>query len=258
MSVRFDDSPRKILILLDVSGSISLEKPIWDFAMNAAADFIKHALPKDALALVTFSRGVLTRTDFNLTREELLVQLGLIAQQRPSSSTKKRQTGLHDTLIEVSGYFDASAAGNVIYLIGDGQDNYSKTQQQRVRDALVNSGIRLFYFSFDKRVQGGSSAIYQIAGAPPVEKFVMNTGGLTIRVPNGHNPYSPEWVRDRIGGSLMAMYQHMSATYVLDVVLPTTPGMRRGWNLQVSDPSLFNKKQDMLFYQAELRSCKSN
>ncbi|MSO18911.1 MAG: hypothetical protein EXQ56_00355 [Acidobacteria bacterium] len=63
-SAMIDHQPRRILMLLDVSGSITLDHEIWNFAVQAAADAIRELTGGNALALASFSTGFRTQMDF--------------------------------------------------------------------------------------------------------------------------------------------------------------------------------------------------
>ncbi|MSO18910.1 MAG: hypothetical protein EXQ56_00350 [Acidobacteria bacterium] len=168
---------------------------------------------------------------------------------------KNRTTGLRDTILDAIKLFGPSGDGDVIYLITDGEDNASRRSADEVRRALVAVGIRLFAITLSEPTAMNDRTYYYPDDLDEVEEMVKATGGWMLRMPRTLDPNMPKHVKEAIRPRITAMYKQIKEFYRLELKLPTPPGRRRNWKLEIVDSTRFNKKQNVLFYQREFPTC---
>src|SRR5262249_51275305 len=84
------------------------------------------------------------RLAFSAPKEAILQRLETM--KRETQDSKDNHTALLDALVEAIQMFDSPRPGDVILLISDGIDNYSRAQVREVRRVLLERGLRLFTF----------------------------------------------------------------------------------------------------------------
>jgi hypothetical protein len=173
--------PGRIVVLLDVSGSMTAQvaSAKWEIAREAALDLLTHQRDDVPIALLTFSRQVRDRFDFHQGREAITKWL----EERPAAPFSKgdNRTALFDAVSDALQLLQPYQLGDVVYAITDGGDNASKTSAASLRAALLNSGVRLFAFSFAEHTS------IPIEG-PEIEhehsffKLIEDSGGIAFGV----------------------------------------------------------------------------
>ena len=78
VSVTLDNQPRRIVILLDVSGSMTGSRSRWNLAYRAAWDIIALAPAESSLALLVFAETVEDTVKFTQEREAVLQRLSAL------------------------------------------------------------------------------------------------------------------------------------------------------------------------------------
>jgi hypothetical protein len=132
-----DSGPRRIVIVLDASGSM---EDVWKLEETAAQGLIESD-PRNSFALIVFGSQVLRTIDFSQNRAAITDALPSL---QPPERHQLRKTALLDALASSIELLRPPGFGDAIYLVSDGQDNDSQLGISQFRNRLMASGVRLF------------------------------------------------------------------------------------------------------------------
>jgi hypothetical protein len=250
MSAKFGAGPQRILILVDVSGSMWADAQQWELVKFVADDILSAGPPQAQLALGTFSNKVETNVKFGQGREA--IREAILSLNPKSKSIPKRsgETALNDAILEAANMFGSPQPGDVVYAITDGLDNESKNTTKRVLQYLGQRNIRLFATVIH------NNRFIQHPGGPDgpelVGKTAKETGGYYTIVET-----------DRLGNlalgastnTVRQLYGLMSSFYLLDIELPKEPDKPREVKLTVVDTNGNKKKGTIVLYPQNIFPC---
>jgi Mg-chelatase subunit ChlD len=246
-------APRRIVALLDMSGSMSGQAgdKRWRIASEATEAFLTDTPADVSVALLTFSDRVHDVFDFSQSRNSMTVWLKQGASKEGDSRIHGR-TALFDALLTATKMLTPGRAGDAIYVITDAGDNSSHVHSRAVRELLVKSQIRLFVFLLSEPSPGDMNA-----GSDSLKEIARATGGFVFGV-SGHNPgieflpsftYAFEYnqqTRDRIKLYTRALNIQVNGFYSLRFNLPVAPEKARKVKLEIIDGS--GKQRNDLAY----------
>lgn len=256
VSVTLDNQPRRIVILLDVSGSMIRQKGRWKLAYRAAWDIIALAPAESSLALLVFAETVEDTGEFTQEREAVLQRLSALGPdyQPPKSY---RRTALNDAILEAVALLTPPQVGDVIYLITDGGENSSRTRGRRARRALLCAGVRLFAFVLLS--PGQTSTRYVARVLPSFVKWLQATGGGGVILGSTSELRAEYRMNDKrqaqIAERAYQLYHRMGEFYRLEVELPRALRKPRGWKLEVVDEHGEKRKVLKVIYPRRLAAC---
>jgi len=145
-SMQLDHGPRRIILLLDRSGSMKQSRSHggWQWAVHLAKEFLAQLHPGDQVSLHIFSTRSAQITGF--TADFASVQREVEALTPPESSESKKQTGyqtlLYESLPKLLQAFDGEPQfGDSILIISDGGFQEGTNEIHR---SLAESGVRVF------------------------------------------------------------------------------------------------------------------
>jgi hypothetical protein len=141
-------APRRIVMLLDMSGSMAGEtekNKKWPIAREAVEDLLVETPADVQIALLTFSSQVHDVFGFSQDRQAMLAWLKRGTSQR---SDIKGTTAFYDATIQAAKLLESTRPGDAIYAITDGGDNHSDVSAINTEKLLLQSGVRLFLFLF--------------------------------------------------------------------------------------------------------------
>jgi len=140
-------APRRIVVLLDTSGSMASENysAKWQVARETLATLLSQSPPETQIAMLTFSSQVNDVIDFSRGRTAIDEWLKHGPSQR---SDIRGGTAFFDAAVAAAKLFQPPREGDAIYAITDGGDNRSILTERRTEKLLADSGIRLFLFLF--------------------------------------------------------------------------------------------------------------
>jgi len=148
LDARYSVAPQRIVVLLDVSGSMAGESSEkWRMAREAVDDLLAQTPGDVPIALVTFSGKVRDVFDFPQGRTAIAKWLKEGSPEQPHPK-HPATTALFDAILEALKVLQPVQPGDAVYAITDGGDNASATSTTRTRAALLQSGVRLFAFLF--------------------------------------------------------------------------------------------------------------
>jgi hypothetical protein len=259
LSVGRDNRPRRIVIMLDTSGSMLGDPPErkWQLAQFVAAHIAKAKLPNTSLALLLFSDQVNQEVDFS--EGDSAVERRLLEIEADANFAKKQlrgKTALRDAVLSALRLLGDPGYANSIYIITDGGDNESRNRFQQVRDDLVRSGVRLYVtlLTSVRLMPDEQSGLIEVA------ELAKDSGGLVLG-PVGGQPFgrvSNGLTKDelrRIAIRLDELYLVMTTNDLMGIELPQSVKKWSKWTLEISKEQKSAHKDWLLAYPQEVAPC---
>ena len=193
LSAAYSVAPRRIVVLLDMSGSMggNLSRDnTWLIAREAVQDVLEQMPADTPIAFLTFSDHVLDAFDLSQSRSSLVAWL---QKGRTDRSDVKGRTALRDAIIAGTKLFRQPQPGDAIYAITDGGDNASHISTTNTTRALLGSGVRFYAFAF--RVHYFPTEEERL-GEGELEEMVRDSGGFVFGVTGGVTQgvsFLPSW-----------------------------------------------------------------
>lgn len=261
LRVTKDVRPRRIVILLDTSGSmLETENKKWMMALQVAGDAAAFLPPDSEVALGTFAEKIEETVDFAQGRKAVAERIFALKPGIKAVHSKLRATALWDSLLEAQDRLGRSQPGDVIYLISDGGDNKSKKKPHEVESAYLRAGLRLFAFLLVSRSAGGQMMPDEADGVSILQEFTMATGGNVVFLPTGgdsrlRNFSLDENDRAALAYVLRGVYMQMKEFYWLEMALPQQVDKPRDWRLKLARLPDTTRKDLQLLYPPKLFPC---
>jgi VWA domain containing CoxE-like protein len=173
VSVIRDESPRRVVVALDASGSMHDN---WKSNIALARSLLESFRPGDEMGLVTFSDHVLDTVPLTRERGPLSVEFAKLSESPEDSP--KGLTALWDTLASISDQFGAPQFGDSIFMLSDGQDNRSHITESKVESMMIGKGVRVFGLALPPDNWGREIREPRPEGQPGAPE--INTGGFGV------------------------------------------------------------------------------
>ena len=142
--------PRRVVLLLDTSGSISRPDGPWSQA-RYIAEHVAASPAEIRLALVIFAGRILETYDFSQPREEIIHRLQELKNADALVPNNAHQTALWDSMLSAITLFGTPQIGDAIYAITDAGDNHSHATSAQVRRSLLAQRVRMFALGLERR-----------------------------------------------------------------------------------------------------------
>jgi hypothetical protein len=178
-----DEGPRRIVLLLDISESMSSVQSCWDLANQVARDFVREVPNDCSLGLILFGGNIVSEIEIGNDRVKIVAVLDSIRHQLPDKKLT-RTTALFDALARADHLLKPSKPGDAIYIVTDGLDSESESNLDKLQSSLQQRQIRLFTFLFGNRNRYQSNFAPVISNAAPflstarLRQLSINTGGI--------------------------------------------------------------------------------
>lgn len=229
LSATEDTTPRRVAIVIDVSGS-QTESIRLEWAQ--AIQLIDRLLPRAAVALFTVGDSVKTYSDFTMDRGTLENAI-----LRASRLELEDSSSLYDGIVDVAGALPDSGTGDAICLFSDGDDTSSRrSPTQAARDA-ASKNIRVF-------VMGDiHHAPFRLLAAKAAWKTITDItgGGMVWFDPATQSPAAiPHWIAEVVTG--------ITSTYRITLGLTQPVDKPGNWSLRVIDSSGHARRDVRLSY----------
>jgi hypothetical protein len=174
VSFSLDMAPRRVVLLLDTSGSMAGEGPnVWQLVPELGA-YAVDTIPSDASVAVGTIGDVPNIGEFRNR---------LQAGERALALTRKSMRGptplldsIHMAILKL-GY---PHFGDVIYLVTDGGDNHSKLTETQILRELAEHGTRIFVLLVSNKQPLTEE---QQLGPAVMEDLVNQSGGHLMFIP---------------------------------------------------------------------------
>lgn len=177
LSVSLDIHPRRIVVMVDSSGSMgaSSQNGGWGITLPAAG-YAVDAVPASASSeLVTFGEQLRREsTDFENRQTVGERVLALRKNGHPHG-----HTSLFDSIHQVLIGSEELHFGDAIYLVTDGGDDESRTSLQNLEEELISRGVRVFVFLILPREFHTEE---EQRGAEHMDGLAESTGGIVVRI----------------------------------------------------------------------------
>jgi hypothetical protein len=230
LDARYSLAPRRIVVLLDMSGSMTGDKDTgkWRIAREAADDLLAETPGDVPIAMLTFSGQVRDVLDFSQGRPAIAKWLKEDPGQRPNRKYS-RTTALFDAILEALKLLQPVQPGDAVYAITDGGDNASLASARKTKSALLHSSVRLFAFLFEEPpFEEGKASLLSMAN---------DSGGFLFAV-SGHGPVEGGFPLD----TRVYVDDHPEKVWSLTQLLNLQ--VNGFWTLEVAAPSS-NKASSM-------------
>jgi hypothetical protein len=270
VSAIYEAGPRRVVILLDTSGSMVSESFNWKPGLMVAQDLVSSAPPQVSLALLTFEHHTQKHIDFGQGRGAFADALAKLGATDWSKAKGWRKTALLDAMLQGITLLKPTRTGDALYLITDGDDNASQTDAQQVKQALLSIGARVFSFilpgDYPRQI-----AMFGRRVRPPEQRLDRAELHDLIRAVGGdfmdfypQQHYDPAFPRDfqptkRDGAAILfasrGLTPEIGEFYRLELKLPETVDRVRDWNLEVVEPNGKSQSSLRLLYPHSLAPC---
>jgi von Willebrand factor type A domain-containing protein len=257
-----DVSARRIVLLLDASGSITDTTTVmWRAEQVLAADLMLHGPQPSSLALMVFASEVEDKVGFAQGPLAVAKRLETLRAERDPVPGGHGKTALYDAILAGLAELKPARFGDVIYVITDGGDNQSRSKPSEVERALVTQGVRLFVVLFNNFTPARGRA----PGDDPsiLRGLVERSGGVCSMVSgdssvvSGDSSLQTGFTERRLADTVAAarpLYKEMREFYRLEIELPEEVDKPRKWKLEVSTDR-GKKKEHFLAFYPELFPC---
>ncbi len=260
LSAAVDNGPRRIVVLMDASGSMMEPAEQWQSEKSMVESLIRYGPRGESIALVAFAATVVDTETFEQEPEALIKNLGALLS-RCERRKVQGQTALYDAMSGARGLLGTAGVGDVIYALTDTADNKSRTEPKKLRESLLTLGVRLFGVVTEPDFWRRGRSPDEDSGRSHFHSMVSATGGSMLNVRLG-NPWSidPYIAAETNEGSLnlalLRLYEQMGKFYRLDVRLPQTVDKPTKWKLEVVDADGKPMRGVEVHYPQELMPCK--
>jgi len=229
--MELDNAPRRILLLLDTSGSMGNYKSLsWSNVAHFAIRFSQQRKGDDSIGLDTFAEKDEVYVPFTTDSQSLVKHIEAL------TSSGKGRTMLGLALTEILARREGGLRfGDAIILVSDGdRSDADKTDFTRLRDDLTRAGLRICMVRVPPIIGPGSTE-----GVSDVSGFVKETGGIEFNVINPLKETQP-FIGARVdpetlASTAQAAYTFTQAYYQLSLKIADPLQKRRQLRLEIVD-----------------------
>jgi hypothetical protein len=234
LSAAWDDSPRRVSLLVDISGSMK-DRREWAGAWEAAQEIISTLTPRHRVALFTVGDAV--RQQSMLTGDRRMLQQAL---EQAKALDPRGGSPLYDAVMAAL-TVNGEAFGDAICLVSDGEDTTSRAPLREAEAAMARAGVRLFWIRTAPSFQVG---VRMASIALEWADLTRATGGSVFDL--------RRYKRDQLTKELRSFCARITQGYRLEIAIPEPVGKRRNWDLEVVDAKARPLKGIVLTYQRAL------
>jgi len=242
--LELDNAPRRILLLLDTSGSMGDHKSLsWSNVAQFAIQFTLQRKGDDLIALDSFAEKEQILVPFTMDSQLMVRQIKALT----SSGSGRTMLGL--ALSEISARReDGLRFGDAIILVSDGErSDADKTNFAQLRDDFTRVGIRICLVRVPPIM--GPGATTDVSNA---SRFVEETGGIEFNVINPLSEVQPmsgaRVAPDTLASAAQAAYAFARTYYRVDLDVSEPIQNPRQLTLEVLDQQGRSMKQLQLNY----------
>ncbi|HXQ27290.1 MAG TPA: VWA domain-containing protein [Candidatus Acidoferrales bacterium] len=282
VSVAWDEAPRRVAILVDLSDSTA-SQTVRTLKFGAADELIAQLPASTAIGLAIFTDK--TEQMIPLTTDRTALQQALSDESRVRP---KERAGLGTAVADSARTFDTLRSGDVMYVISNPEDSVSRVRWGELKGTLLNVGVRVFALEVlppwmePKTVVAGpptSAPPFSAGGAPvlstepqsgmtskevraKLQDLVDSTGGSNVMLwekltfDKEHQAYVLHNVQGKpteLSQAVRGQVQQVVGFLKLDVQLPQRADKPVDWELRLAESTTL--KDATLIYPHVLPGC---
>jgi hypothetical protein len=254
VSITADEHPRRVIILLDISGSMD---SVHRFSFDIADEMLERLPSGTQVGYVVFAARTMASPVLTTDRQSIQEQLAVLRADRQLHKQIKNTTALLNAMEQALQALGKPQQGDAFYVISDGEDNAGDLHWEEVRNQIIKAGVRVFAMQI-RWIGGGGPDV-----PDNLQNVVGSTGGFSIILPLDRRRYEEEDyiepLRDPTGDpTRRALEVRLQAQLItraskLTIELPEPARKFREWQLRLSPPTL--SKRAVLVYQHILPPC---
>jgi len=149
LDARYGFAPRRMVVLLDMSGSMTGEKATgkWRIAREAVNDLLAESPSGMSIAMLSFAGKVREVFDFSQGKNTISKWLNQ-GSGREAQLGYPARTALFDSVLAGLQLLQPVQPGDTLYVITDGGDDASFASAARTKKMLLQSGVRMYTLLF--------------------------------------------------------------------------------------------------------------
>jgi len=231
LHAQYGVAPRRIVVLLDLSGSMHAEDDAkWQIAKEAAGDLLTEISAEVPIAMLGFAGTIHDEFDFSQSRKAMAQWLDGL-DRRPSMHPAP--TALFDAILKGLKLFGTVQPGDAIYAITDGGENASLASEKQMKAALLHSRVRLFAFLLAEPLLSDEREQKDL-----FLSLVNDSGGFPFGVAGRESPSLPSW-EGRFFYDNDSRHRAIVSARALNLLV------NGFWTLQLALPSFLPKKSKL-------------
>lgn len=191
LSATLDRGLRRVLVMLDVSGSMVDSQEKWEIAQKLAATALESTRPYNSAAFIAFASTIEQKVGFPAGYDAALAAARSLPSG-PAKFDKKRgkRTATFDALKEGLDLFGNPAFGDTIILITDGEDNASRMSVEDLSRLVTQRGIRVLVLLLPY----GSPTLGSLPVSTLSGPVFLPDGSVFAQLTTSGQTFSPPWV----------------------------------------------------------------
>lgn len=224
VSIAAESRPRRIVILLDVSGSMAgPSTSSWNVVAQFVRDLASDDSPNLRFALILFSDRVIETIDFSQDRGAVDRRLKVIsADPAFLKEYVHGPTALYDALQGGFQLLRNPTSADSLLVITDGGDTSSETSLSHLLDELSRSSTRVFSILFIRRLYERNDPHADVLKLKEFIDFVQKSGGdvfgpLLVNRSGQYAMTNPRRTSKPLPQELTEFYKEMLENNVLSV-----------------------------------------
>jgi VWA domain containing CoxE-like protein len=233
---------RRVVLLVDVSGSINKSEHTWEMARVVAGNLLAAAPSSLRVALVLFSDRIIDTIGFDRPAADIVERLAKM-------ENGKGHTAILDSLDYSIKLLQPAEVGDVIYIVSDGGENSSKVHRSDIENKLLGDGIRLFAFI----LQPKTPFVTPEEAAEPnlLSDLTQVTGGMVVDEDSAAALDAPP----KLSAVLHRGYDQMAHFYDLELSIPNRWSKKERLRLEVLGQDGKKRKDVTVSYPGYLLPC---
>lgn len=233
LDARYSVAPRRIVLLLDLSVSMTGEREAlkWRIAREGVNDLLAQTPHDVSISLLAFATTIQARFDFSQGRDAIAKWFAAGGQER-FRDAKGKKTALYDSIAEALKLLNPVQPGDSLYAITDGGDNASKSPLLRTKTALLQSGVRLYLLVPPDSLK----TFWYSEGIDSLIDLANDSGGLVFGdIGQLRSPYADDY-REAIRAYTRELSLNVNEFWILQLEAPASSKPTK-FKLEVADYS---------------------
>jgi hypothetical protein len=230
----------RVVLVLDKSASMGPGDDVvnkWPWVESAAAEFASRFPAGHAAGMVLFSDDIERRVSLDEPRTALMREARDLTSLKPSGHTR-----LWDALDGALAMFGTPQVGDAIILASDGGDNRSSISLSKIKQKLVDSGVRVFVVLLPAM---HPTTAEESSGLVDLVELAHETGGYPLTI---KKPQSDERGEVAVDRGVDFMMGQSTQFYLAELeISPPPPTGRTHIRLEVAGPAAKHRSLDLLY-----------